>query len=154
MKQFAFLKDYEKIADIHASRMQAAVQKTQNLFPFTPTSMSVLKDEEVALLDMMTTRFSKLQDLIGAKIFPLILDILGENAPSFRDKLNKLEKLEIIDDAHWWMQMREIRNLVTHDYPDNYDLLSAHFNQMLPFVQKLYVFWEKLKEYIATLPQE
>lgn len=153
MKKITFLQDYEKIADIHAQRLQAAVKKTTNLFPFTPQSLSLATDDEVALLDMMTTRFCKLQDLIGAKIFPLILDLHGENAISFRDRLNVLEKLGVIDNAHWWMEMREIRNQVTHDYPDNYDLLSTHFNQMQPFIHKLITFWENLKQYIKTLPQ-
>ncbi|MFO1257725.1 MAG: hypothetical protein U1E78_04840 [Gammaproteobacteria bacterium] len=153
MKKYQHLKDYEKVADIHARRLSAAVNKTQFLFPFTPESLSLLQDEQVALLDMMTTRFGKLQDIIGVKIFPIILDILGENAPSFRDKLNSLEKLGVIDDAQWWMEMREIRNQITHDYPENYNVLSADFNKMLPFVQGLIVFWEKLKIYIGTLPQ-
>lgn len=153
MKKITFLRDYEKIADIHAQRLKAAIKKTVNLFPFTPQSLSLASDDEVALLDMMTTRFSKLQDLIATKIFPLILDIHGENAISFRDRLNVLEKLRVIDDADWWMQMREIRNQITYDYPDNYDLLATHFNQMLPFVHKLITFWESLKQYIKTLPQ-
>lgn len=153
MKKITFLRDYEKIADIHARRLEAAIKKTMNLFPFTAQSLSLVTDDEVALLDMMTTRFCKLQDLIGAKIFPLILDLHGENAISFRDRLNVLEKLGVIDDADWWMQMREIRNQVTHDYPDNYDLLSTHFNQMLPFVHKLITFWGNLKQYTKTLPQ-
>ena len=154
MKKFSFLKDYENMADIHARRLQSAINKTEDLFPLNPKSLSNLCDEDVALLDMMTTRFSKLQDLIGSKIFTLILDILGEDAPSLRDKLNKLEKLGIIEDAHWWMEMREIRNQVTHDYPDNYDILSSHFNQMLPFVDELIIFWAQLKEFINTLPKD
>lgn len=148
MKKISFLHDYEKIADIHVRRLMASLEKTDTLFPFTPESLSALTDEQVALLDMMTTRFSKLQDLIGGKIFPLILNILGEDALSFRDKLNTLEKLRIIEDASWWMEMREIRNQITHDYPDNYDILAKHFNQMRPFIQQLLHFWEGLKIWI------
>lgn len=47
-----------------------------------PKSVEVLSQlslEQVAFLDMMTMRFGKLQDVIGAKIFALILDILGED---------------------------------------------------------------------------
>lgn len=145
------LKDYEKIADIHARRLEAAIKKTDHLFPLTAVTLTSLEDEGIAMLDMMTTRFGKLQDLIGVKIFPLILDILGEDALTFRDKLNKLEKLSIIEDAHWWMEMREVRNQVTHDYPNNQDVLSADFNKMLPFVKELIIFWQNLKGYINNL---
>ena len=41
---------------------------------------------------MMTTRFGKLQDIIGSKIFPLILNLLEEDAVAFIDKLNKPNK--------------------------------------------------------------
>ena len=51
----------------------------------------------------------------------MILQGIGEyeqNMP-FIDRLNRLEKLSIIDDAEKWLNLREIRNLVSHEYPDN-----------------------------------
>lgn len=148
-KKHVFLLDYTKIADIHANRLNIAILKTAKLFPINSVSLSELNNEDLAFLDMITTRFGKLQDIIGSKIFPLILDVLGENdALSFRDKLNRLEKLNIINNASWWMNVREIRNQITHDYPDNYDLLSMNFNKLIPFVKQLLVIWEDLKKYI------
>ena len=102
------------------------------LTPLSASSLANSAIEDVAFLDLLTTRFGKLQDVIGAKIFPFILDILGEDASTFRDKLNRLEKLGIIKSANWWMQLREIRNLITHDYPDDYEQLATHFNQLFP----------------------
>lgn len=150
MKKKVFLEDYLKIADIHADRLKSGLKKVKTLFPLTPTVFAQLTDENVAFLDMITTRFGKLQDIIGAKIFPLILEILGEDALSYIDKLNKLEKLGIIEDAQWWMKAREIRNQITHDYPDDYGLLSTHFNQMIPVVNDLLNFWSNLKLYIDS----
>jgi hypothetical protein len=148
-KKKAFLLDYTKITDIHANRLNIAILKTAKLFPINAVALNELNNEELAFLDMVTTRFGKLQDIIGSKIFPLILDLLGENdALSFRDKLNRLEKLNIINDASWWMNLREIRNQITHDYPDNYELLSMNFNKLIPFAKKLLIIWEDLKKYI------
>ena len=58
---------------------------------------------------------------MGEKLFPAVLDMLGEYKSSlaFKDILNKLEKLEIIPSAQKWMDYREIRNTLTHEYPDN-----------------------------------
>ena len=148
-KKQAFLLDYIKITDIHANRLNIAILKTAKLFPINAVAFNELNNEELAFLDMVTTRFGKLQDIIGFKIFPLILDLLGENdALSFRDKLNRLEKLNIINNASWWMKLREIRNQITHDYPDNYELLSMNFNKLIPFANKLLILWEDLKKYI------
>ena len=141
--------DYTKITDIHANRLNIAILKTAKLFSINAVAFNELNNEEFAFLDMVTTRFGKLQDIIGSKIFPLILDLLGENdALSFRDKLNRLEKLNIINNASWWMNLREIINQITLDYPDNYELLSMNFNKLIPFAKKLLILWEGLKKYI------
>lgn len=151
-KKIDFLLNYRKIADIHAARLNNAILKTAELFPLTANSLSMLTDEQLAFLDMITTRFGKLQDLIGVKIFPLILELLGENdVLSFRDKLNRLEKLHIIDNANWWMNLRETRNQITHNYPDDYDLIANDFNLLLPIAKELLIFWNKLKEYLLNL---
>ncbi len=152
IKKQSFLIDYKKITDLHAIRLNAAILRTTKLFPLTAQSLYSLNDEEIAFLDMITTRFCKLQDLIGTKIFPLILDLLGENdVLSFRDKLNRLEKLHIINDANWWMDLREIRNQITHDYPDSYDILSEHFNKLLPLAKQLLIFWNEFKEDLSQI---
>lgn len=64
--------------------------------------------------------FSKLQDKIGGKLFKKILYELKEidafSIPML-DVLNLLEKLEIIDNASQWDELREARNTIAHDYP-------------------------------------
>ena len=100
---------------------------------------------------MMTTRFGKLQDIIGSKIFPIILNLLEEEAVAFIDKLNKLEKLGYIDDANWWIELREIRNKIAHDYPDDHDLICSHLCVFILKAAELIEFWQKLKTKIARL---
>ena len=152
MTKLDFLKEYQTIANTHASRLLFAVNKVELWLPVTEEFLKNLENEDVAILDMLTSRFGKLQDLIGSKIFPLILDILGENDLSFKDKLHKLEKLKIIKDAEWWMQVREVRNQLIHDYPDDYDMLAANLNQMLPSIKALLSEWESIqKNTIASL---
>jgi hypothetical protein len=74
------LREYSDIADIHALRLKEALNEVIQLLPFTAQSFSEFTAQEVAFLDMLTTRFGKLQDVIGAKIFPLILQSLQEEA--------------------------------------------------------------------------
>ena len=64
--------------------------------------------------------FSKLQDKIGAKLFKKVLYELKEidtfSIPMI-DVLNQLEKLEIVEKVGAWDELREIRNMLAHEYP-------------------------------------
>ena len=151
MKQHVLLSDYLKVADIHAARLKGALGQFSHLMPLSADDLAKLPLEQVALLDMMTMRFGKLQDIIGAKIFSLILNILGEDAASLIDKLNKLEKLNYIDDINWWMDLREIRNQVMHDYPDDYDAIISHLSILTVKANELLLFWDILKNKINAL---
>ena len=68
--------------------------------------------------------FSKLQDKIGAKLFKKALYELKEIdgfSIAMIDVLNRLEKLEIVEDANVWDNLREIRNILAHEYPLDID---------------------------------
>lgn len=88
MKQRSFLMGYAEIADIHAMRLSKALMQVNRLMPISASILSKLPDQQLAFLDMMTIRFSKLQDIIGSKILPLILEILKEDAHAFIDNAN------------------------------------------------------------------
>jgi len=70
-------------------------------------------------LNTLIFRFSKLQDLLGNKIFRTFLDynniILAETG--FFHILKLLEKEQIID-IDTWSELRELRNTIAHDYPE------------------------------------
>src|SRR5579871_907064 len=91
------LSDYLKVAGIHATRLKGALTQAMHWMPLSVHCFAQLPLDQLAFIDMMIIRFGKLQDIIGAKIFSLILDILGEDAASLIDKLNKLEKLGYIN---------------------------------------------------------
>jgi len=77
--------------------------------------------ESVKTIDTFIYRFSKIQDYMGEKLFPVVLGMLGEyqSSMSFKDILNKLERLELIQSARQWVNFREIKNTLAHEYPDN-----------------------------------
>lgn len=151
MKQRSFLAYYANIADIQSTRLKDALIQVNKLLPLSAAVLANLPTDKLAFLDMMTTRFGKLQDIIGSKIFPIILNLLEEDAVAFIDKLNKLEKLGYIDDANWWIELREIRNKIAHDYPDDHDLICSHLSVVILKAAELIEFWQKLKTKIARL---
>ena len=132
--------------------MQYALDFLQDIFPVNSESYQELSQEQISHADQLIYRFLQLQDTIGNKLFPLILQGLGEytqNMP-FIDILNKLEKLSVIESTEKWLSLRETRNLVTHEYPDNEkeivdglnelhqqsQYLSSALNNLLVYIRK------------------
>jgi hypothetical protein len=85
-------------------------------------------------LNTLIFRFSKLQDLLGVKIFREFLEFSGLSMEdvSFFDILKLIEKEKICDIDNW-NELRKIRNDIAHDYPEEFDEMIERINL---FVQK------------------
>jgi len=134
---------------IHLQRLQYAVSQTEGLFPFDKESYQLLDDAQTGNIDQMIFRFTKLQDELGTNTFRYLLVYLQEDIldKPFRDILNRLERLKIIDSSDTWLALREIRNDLTHDYPmlveETIDKLNHLFVQ-LPLLEKILITIERL----------
>lgn len=139
-KHYEALKDYKLLID------KLLVSKNiYNQFIF-----NTLKSEEKAILDAYLKRFSSLQDFLGAKIFSLLLDISGINSSKMSEVLYYIEKEEIIDSLENWIELREVRNELEHDYPeeleqalldlkfciDSFEKLESYYFNSLKFANK------------------
>jgi hypothetical protein len=67
-------------------------------------------------------RFSKLQDLIGSKVFRTFLEFnkFDTQDKSFLELLKEIEKEGIID-IDSWDEFRKLRNSIAHEYPGEED---------------------------------
>jgi hypothetical protein len=140
--------------DIHTLRLQTSLEDVKHLIPFTEASIKNLSKEDSAYVEVIYSRFGKLQDTIGNKIFPAILTITGHTPLTFIDKLNTLEKLRYLNDATWWMQIRDLRNQITHDYEDDYEIIAEHTNTLIEQSHKLLAYWHYLKPKLTTLIEQ
>ncbi len=106
--------------DNHIQRLQHAINRTNDLFPLDHKTFDQLTADQVAFIDQLIFRFSKLQDTMGKKLIPSGLNLLGESVESLTmiDNLNLLEKLKIINSKQDWLELRELRNQIAHEYPD------------------------------------
>ncbi|MBE8189361.1 MAG: hypothetical protein HAW58_00490 [Candidatus Thioglobus sp.] len=88
-------------------------------------------------LESFAAKFSRMQDMLIDKLLPLFLQHLGEIPKTAIDNLNRLEQLNIIDDANSWADMRQLRNKLVHEYVDDnqqlceYLLLAKKFSANL-----------------------
>jgi len=134
------IEKYLKISDIHNKRMNFAFSQINKYLPFDNDSYFKLSEFDISFIDQFLYRFSKLQDLIGQKIFKLILIIEDEydEGLSMRDIIDKMERFKIINSAEEWQYLREIRNDITHEYPLLEDESVAALN--LLFSKKMELF--------------
>lgn len=66
------------------------------------------------------------------------------------DKLNKLEKLQIIESAEVWKKMRNIRNILSHEYPDRPEISAEIFNRAFSYGPMLLDCLEKIKVFLKA----
>lgn len=117
----------------HLSHALAAIEPT---LPLTAQALAGLGDEAVQDWDQFVLRFTKLQDTIGARLFPTLLEFLQEpyeDRPML-DKLNRLEKLGYLARVDEWQTLRTIRNRFAHDYPEDDALKAAYLNEAVASV--------------------
>ena len=141
-----------KICLIHLDRLKLALKRTEHLYPFTEETISNIPEDDLGYLELLTARLGKLQDALGEKVFPLVLEVLGEpmENKSFIDKLNKLEKLEILPCVQWWQDLRKLRNILVHEYPDNPAFIADNLNTAFIQTRRLLVFWDSLITYLEA----
>lgn len=132
-KEEAKLKAIIEQCSKHTQRLDYAYSQITFLLPFTAENVGRLKDEEISHLDQYIFRFSKLQDTLGQKLFPIVLSRLGEEVfnKSFLDIFNRLEQLEIIEDYSLWQELRIVRNEIAHEYNENQNELAEKLNKLV-----------------------
>ena len=135
----------------HAERMAWTMQMMSDRLPLTPDKLSALSDMDLAILDQFSTRFAKLQDAMGAKLFPAVLELTKEPGEllTFVDKLNRLEKIGAIESVEQWLLLREMRNQLSHDYPDDPEIQAAILNKAFELAKNLLSIFNKVKVFAA-----
>ncbi len=130
-----YQKKLEKIfheCDKHILRIVSATNKMSNSMPLDENKYLNLTDDEVEHIDQFLFRFAKLQDAMGEKLFKTILLFLDENIENkpFIDILNRLEKLELIESANIWRELRSDRNDLSHTYDDESEEMANSINKL------------------------
>jgi uncharacterized protein with HEPN domain len=76
-------------------------------------------------LDAFVSRFGRLQDTVGDKLLPALLNALAETLGPAIDNLDKAEKFGFIDSVDEWMEMRKLRNQMVHEYIEDLTVLAS-----------------------------
>ncbi len=116
----------------------------------TVEEFNFIKPQQRAIFDAYLKRFASIQDFLGAKIFPLLLEISGISTSKMTEVLDYIEKEEIIDSLGTWIEIREVRNELEHDYPeelqealddlkyciDNFSTIQSYYFNSINFAKR------------------
>ncbi len=103
------------------------------------------------LLDQLAYRFSKLQDSLGEKVLPGLLELAEEPLPEetpFAVKLQRLERLGVVE-VEVWRRLRELRNQIAHEYIDQPALKAAAINHFIEGVETLMDTWRQAETFVG-----
>ena len=135
--------------DKHIQRMESASKRIKHLIPLDVDSFNTLTDDDIAYFDQFFFRFSKLQDAMGEKLFSNILVFLKEEniaSKPFIDILNRLEQLGLLD-KNKWLELRELRNELAHEYDDNAPGMTTAINNVFSNKDILIDIYTRIKNY-------
>lgn len=128
-------------ASRHRQRIREALAHLDAAtLPDSAAAMLAVPYATLASAELLLSRFAKLQDLLGAKVFRLVLALTAEPiAPTatFIDVLHHLERLGALPSAAGWRRLRELRNTLAHDYPDDPEAAAAALQAVVRAVPEL-----------------
>jgi len=101
------------------------------------------------IVDLIIFNFTKIQALLGEKVFKEIAEVMLLEYNDFLDLLSKLEKNGILD-VYEWKKLRVIRNNFSHEYPDEIEEITANINEAIENIDIL----KKVVKNIITKWQE
>ena len=120
--------------------LRYSFQKVKNL----SSDLETLSEEDLETWEGFVSRFSRASDIFINKYLETI--ILKED-PAFRgsvrDILNQAEKLQLIDSAEAWLEIRGLRNVTSHEYAE--EKLQELFESVRKETPRLLEVEKKLK---------
>ena len=107
--------------------------------PLTLATIEQLENDEILseTVEAFVGRFCRLQDTLGDKLLPQLLIYLGERPTVVIDNLDKAERLGWITSTDTWLETRQLRNQMIHEYIENPNILLNALNAGHEFVSEL-----------------
>ena len=94
-----------------ATHLRYSISRTHDLL-----NRKTLQPEELERLESLASRFARLSDLLMQRVMRLVDDLELTAAGTLLDRIHRAEKRGWIDDATKLVRIRELRNLIAHEY--------------------------------------
>jgi len=150
MKNKSLLNESLETSKLHLKRAKFGYERMQKII----LDSELFNDEsKIETVDAFIFRFIKLQDFMGEKLFKQLLTRVGvyKDSMSLLDVLDKLEKMELVPSSDRWKDYREIRNQLTHEYPENKEDVVNAIKKAMEYFPEIENIVVKMENYIKTL---
>jgi hypothetical protein len=124
-------------------RLQTSFGKAKVIF----NEKQNYSDEQLEVLESLTSRFARLSDILIKKVFRLLEKLDLDDSKTVRDCLILAEKKDLISSYEKFFRIRELRNFTAHEYED--ENLFAVLSEILELTPVLFDSLERVKKYSA-----
>ena len=99
-------------------RLRMSVDDPGFALPATSANVSMTDDAALKARDAFLQRFQQTTDHLLRRLFPRLLVAAEQkdDAVTFRETLERLCRLGVIDDVETWVTLARLRNRLTHEY--------------------------------------
>jgi uncharacterized protein YutE (UPF0331/DUF86 family) len=102
--------------------------------------------DEQESFESLTSRFARAADILIQKVFKTIAALSLEEIKTLIDRLNYMEKINVIGNAQTFKEIRRLRNTIAHEYV--VDDLNELFKDVLEYSKVLVATVDKVDNYI------
>lgn len=107
-------------------------------------------DDLAERLDAFVSRFGRMQDTVGDKLIPALLKSMAEKPGSALDNLNRAEKLGLLPSVEQWLDARNLRNKLIHEYVSDPEEFAAALNKAHLTVSLLVTTYNSINRYARS----
>jgi len=104
-----------------------------------------LSEEEFDIMENLTSRYSRVIDLIINKLFRSIDAVELEDSGTLIDVINRAEKRELINSSDRLKELKDLRNEIVHEYETD-DLVDT-FESVRNNIQEVLIIAKNIKSY-------
>lgn len=117
--------------------------------PIDADWVNTLEDEPdlAERLDAFVARFGRMQDTMGDRLIPELRRHMLETPGAALDNLNRMEKLGLLPAVTDWVEARNLRNRLVHEYMHDAEAFAGALNRALELVPLLIVTYNALNDY-------
>ena len=101
-------------------------------------------------VDAFVARFGRLQDTIGDKLIPELRRQMLETPAAALDNLNRMEKLGLLTSVVDWVEARNLRNRLVHEYMNNGEEFAQALNRARELVTLLIETYNQINTYAKS----
>jgi hypothetical protein len=101
-------------------------------------------------LEAFVSRYGRLQDTLADKLLPRWLLALAEQPGSQIEVLNRAERLGVVEDVASWLEARQLRNRLIHEYMTDSAAFAEDLNLAETYSRMLIETYLRLREDAVT----